>query len=158
MSDYSGPGIYDIIACNAPTRRVSVWGGGSTVGSDVKLYHASQGQNMVWEIVAAGGTEGNPEMGDRQYHIIGVESGLMLCAAENGSDSQCKISTRNVRHGSCRWKMIPCGDGSYFFASVLNESKHLAVSGGSDTDGAMLMTYAKTDASHFKFKLKKPTA
>ena len=35
----------------------------------------------MWEIVAAGGDRGNPEVGDRQYHIIGVDSGLMLCAA-----------------------------------------------------------------------------
>jgi len=32
---------------------------------------------------------------------------------ENGADTACTISTRNVKHGSCRWKMVPTGDGSY---------------------------------------------
>ncbi|KAM4060616.1 ricin-type beta-trefoil lectin domain-like domain-containing protein [Hirsutella rhossiliensis] len=156
MSDYTGPGVYEFYPANALGRRMSVWGGGATVGTAVKLYAAGKTENLAWEIVAAGGDKGDPEVGDRQYHIVGVQSGLMLCAAENGSDSECTISTRPVRHGSCRWKMIPAKNGYYYFASVLNPDKWLAVRGGQDADGAPLMTWAKTEVSHFQFKLKKP--
>lgn len=37
MSDYTGPGVYEMVPCNAPERRVSVWGGGSASGTAVKL-------------------------------------------------------------------------------------------------------------------------
>jgi hypothetical protein len=37
----------------------------------------------VWEIAAAGGTNGQPESGDRQYHILSVSSGLYVtCLGE----------------------------------------------------------------------------
>lgn len=42
------------------------------------------------------------------------------------------------------------------FASCLNTDKYLAVSGAQDKDGAEVMTYAKSTASHFQFKLKTP--
>lgn len=42
---------------------------------------SGQQENLIWGIVAAGGSNGVPEVGDREYHIIGVQSGLMLCAA-----------------------------------------------------------------------------
>jgi hypothetical protein len=33
---------------------------------------------MQFEIVAAGGTQGKPEKGDREYHLIAVNSGLYV--------------------------------------------------------------------------------
>lgn len=41
----------------------------------------TKNENGKWEIVAAGGTKGEPEIGDREYHIIAVDAGLMMCAA-----------------------------------------------------------------------------
>jgi hypothetical protein len=40
--------------------------------------------NTVWEIAAAGGTNGQPESGDREYHILSVSSGLYVtCLGES---------------------------------------------------------------------------
>ncbi|KAG9001001.1 hypothetical protein FRB94_005025 [Tulasnella sp. JGI-2019a] len=35
-------------------------------------------ENQIWEIVAASGDFGDSEVGERQYHILAVNSGLML--------------------------------------------------------------------------------
>lgn len=40
------------------------------------------GANSRFEIVAAGGSNGKPENGDREYHIIAVNSGLYV--TDNG--------------------------------------------------------------------------
>ncbi|KFY07251.1 hypothetical protein V492_07322 [Pseudogymnoascus sp. VKM F-4246] len=156
MSDYTGPGVYEISPANALGKRVSAWGGATTSGTAVKLYSPAQAENLIWEIVAAGGERGDPETGNRQYHIIGVQSGLLLCAAQDGTDTDVTLSTRSVRHGSSRWEIIPAKNGYYQFASALNRNKWLAVRGQLNADGTPLMTYAKTDAPHFQFKLSKP--
>jgi len=37
MSDYSGPGVYEIIPKHAQDMSLNVWGGASTSGTSVKL-------------------------------------------------------------------------------------------------------------------------
>jgi len=162
MSEYTGPGVYELIPGNAPTKAVGV-SGESSIGAAVKLSPATpQSDNVLWEIVAAGGTNGepvvgDPEVGDRQYHILAAGSGLMLCAAEDGSKSNCLISTRSVRHPSCRWKMVPLQNGKYNFQNALGANSWLAVKGAATADGSDVMTWTKEENPHFQFTLKRPT-
>jgi len=37
MSDYTGPGIYEILPNNAPDKSLNVWGGGTATGTPIKL-------------------------------------------------------------------------------------------------------------------------
>jgi len=37
MSDYTGPGIYEILPKNAPEMSLNVWGGGTETGASVKI-------------------------------------------------------------------------------------------------------------------------
>jgi hypothetical protein len=46
-----------------------------------------RGENSQFEIVAAGGTNGQAEKGDREYHIIAVHSGLYV--TKKGTSTTC---------------------------------------------------------------------
>lgn len=59
-------------------------------------------ENTHFAIVAAGGTRGNPEKGDREYHIIAVNSGLYVSASGKLQPSSKNIVylSRQERQGS----------------------------------------------------------
>jgi hypothetical protein len=66
--------------------------------------------------VAAGGTNGKPEKGDREYHIISCNSGLYLTS--NGkytapNSGLIKMELRKPLDGSIRWKIVHVGNGAF---------------------------------------------
>ncbi|KAG9008184.1 hypothetical protein FRB93_006752, partial [Tulasnella sp. JGI-2019a] len=86
-------------------------------------------ENQIWEIVAASGDFGDSEVGERQYHILAVNSGLMLCAPDNVSRGLCTVGSRSVRHPSTRWKIVSAGNGAFYIISAGSANLALNVNG-----------------------------
>lgn len=55
MSDYTGPGIYEIIPHHAQTMSLNIWGGGPEVGTAVKIqyvrpyFHSNPSSVLHWQ-------------------------------------------------------------------------------------------------------------
>ncbi|PSN71219.1 hypothetical protein BS50DRAFT_487014 [Corynespora cassiicola Philippines] len=145
MSDYSGPGVYEIVPFHANGMSLNVWGGGKSAGTQVKLYQRSpNSQNAQFEIVAAGGTQAHPENGDREYHIIAVHSGLYIAA-------NVTTELRSPLDASIRWKLTRVGNGAFYNAGA---KKQLNVRGAGKDAGTELITYDFAEASNSQFFLK----
>ena len=86
--------------------------------------------NTVWEIAAAGGTNGQPETGDREYHILSVSCGLYVtCSGESvllwyTHDEVTRLflgpggtyvtgQIKSCLDPSVRYKIQPAGNGAY---------------------------------------------
>lgn len=86
--------------------------------------------NTVWEIAAAGGKNGQPESGDREYHILSVSSGLYVtCSGESVLlwythdevtrpflETKAAVVTGEIKScldPSVRYKLQPAGNGAY---------------------------------------------
>ncbi|KAL7778163.1 hypothetical protein CFE70_004839 [Pyrenophora teres f. teres 0-1] len=83
MSDYSGPGLYEIIPQHAQKMSLNVWAGGSSA---------------------------KPEIGDREYHIIAGNSGLYLAYDDAGKVT---VQLRAPLDTSIRWKLAYAGNGAF---------------------------------------------
>ncbi|CAE7033608.1 hypothetical protein P3342_007107 [Pyrenophora teres f. teres] len=138
MSDYSGPGLYEIIPQHAQKMSLNVWGGATTAGTAVKLYDRTpSAKNTHFEIVAAGGSSAKPEIGDREYHIIAGNSGLYLAYDDAGKVT---VQLRAPLDTSIRWKLAYAGNGAFCINSV-NGKKQLNVRGGGKENGTEVITY-----------------
>ncbi|KAG9001536.1 hypothetical protein FRB94_004687 [Tulasnella sp. JGI-2019a] len=159
MSNFSGPGVYMVIPTNAKEMCLDVWGGGSNPGAPVRLdYNGMDRENQIWEVVAAGGDRGCPEVGvqDRQYHLLAVNSGLMLCAPVEGEMTGCVVATRSVRDPSTRWKISPAGNEAYYITSMAGTNLALSVQAGRRGRGEDLVVSPKVAQPYFQFELKTP--
>jgi hypothetical protein len=84
----------------------------------------------VWEIAAAGGTNGQPETGNREYHILSVSCGLYVtCLGESVLlwythdevtrlflASNSAVVTGEIKScldPSVRYQIRPAGNGAY---------------------------------------------
>ncbi|KAF2627068.1 hypothetical protein BU25DRAFT_393664 [Macroventuria anomochaeta] len=151
MSDYTGPGIYEILPKHAQDMSLNVWAGANTAGTQVKLYSRTPGaRNSQFAIVAAGGTQGKPEKGDREYHIIAVNSGLYVA-----SNDAIQVTTelRSPLEASIRWKLQHAGNGAFYINSVVT-GKQLNVRGGGKESGTEIITYPPTEGANSQFLLK----
>ncbi|KAG9023859.1 hypothetical protein FRB95_012391, partial [Tulasnella sp. JGI-2019a] len=127
MSDFSGPCVYMFIPTHAREMCMDAWG---WTGPAVKLCeNYRKMENQIWEIVAASGDFGDSEVGERQYHILAVNSGLMLCAPDNVSRGLCTVGSRSVRHPSTRWKIVSAGNGAFYIISAGSANLALNVNG-----------------------------
>ncbi|KAI1546886.1 agglutinin ssa-like protein [Pyrenophora tritici-repentis] len=135
MSDYSGPGLYEIIPQHAQKMSVNVWGGATTAGTEVKLYDRTPtAKNTHFEIVAAGGTSAKPEIGDREYHIIAGNSGLYLACDDA---DKITVQLRAPLDASIRWKLAHVGNGAF----CVNGKKQLNVRGAGKENGTEMIMY-----------------
>ncbi|KAF1364079.1 hypothetical protein EJ07DRAFT_162590 [Lizonia empirigonia] len=151
MSDYTGPGVYEILPKHAPEMSVNIWGGSTAAGTALKLYQRTpSAENTHFAIVAAGGTNGKPEKGDREYHIIAVNSGLYV--SSNGT-MKVTAELRSPLDGSIRWKFAPAGDGSFYITNVYS-NKQLNVRGAGKESGTDIITYDFTNTDNAKFFFK----
>ncbi|KAG9001526.1 hypothetical protein FRB94_004677 [Tulasnella sp. JGI-2019a] len=160
MSNYTGPGIYMIIPMHSKEMCLDIWCGSTDPGTPVKLYNNgnSGGLNQTFEIVAAGGKGGNPEVGDREYHILGVNSGLMLCAPDNGSTEVCVMASRPVKNLSTRWTLVPLENGAFNIINAHASNAALSVRGGGRGSGTDLMIAPRSAGVLYQqFELKRPT-
>ncbi|KAG9000999.1 hypothetical protein FRB94_005023 [Tulasnella sp. JGI-2019a] len=152
MSDFTGPGVYMVIPTHARDMCVDAWG-----RKHVKIYDNARCQeNQIWEIVAAGGDFGDPEVGDKQYHFLAVDSALVLCAPDNAAKGICSLGSRSVRHPSTRWKIVSAGGGAFYIVSAAGANLALNVTGGGRNRGDDLVVTTRAADSHFQFELKKP--
>ncbi|KAF1923731.1 uncharacterized protein M421DRAFT_74449 [Didymella exigua CBS 183.55] len=143
MSDYSGPGTYTIHPKHAPNMSLDVWGGATSAGTPLKLYERVPGaKNHQFAIVAAGGTQGKPETGDREYLIIAVNSGLYVTT-----------ELRSPLDPSIRWKLRHTGNGCFYIDNV-GTAKQLNVRGSGQGNGTEIITYAPFEAENSQFLLK----
>ncbi|KAI4948940.1 hypothetical protein J4E91_005402 [Alternaria rosae] len=145
MSDYTGPGLYEIIPKYVPSMSLNVWGAATTAGTQVKLYPRTKSANNThFEIVAAGGIDGKAEKGDREYHIIAGNSGLYLTSA--GPSQVIKTELRKPLDSSIRWKIVHCGNGAYRINNVDGKTQ-LNVSQVGKTSGTDLIGYQFSDGA-----------
>jgi len=153
MSDYTGPGTYTIIPMNARDKSLNLWGGGnSKPGTQIKLYPKDPvSNNTVWEIAAAGGKNGQPESGDREYHILSVSSGLYVTCSE----TKAAVVTGEIKScldPSVRYKLQPAGNGAYYINCVNGEQ--LNVKGGASTTGTDIISWSAETGANAQFILK----
>ncbi|KAI4666530.1 uncharacterized protein J4E79_002569 [Alternaria viburni] len=146
MSDYTGPGLYEILPRYAPEMSLNVWGAATKEGTQVKLYQRTKSANNThFEIVAAGGTDAKPEKGDREYHIIAACSGLYLTSA-GPKAGYIKTELRKPLDSTIRWKIVHCGNGSYRINNVDGKTQ-LNVAGGGKTSGTDMIGWQFSDGS-----------
>ena len=154
MSDYTGPGMYEIIPYNAQNMSLNVWGGATKAGTQVKLYERSpKAQNTQFEFVAAGGEKAKPENGAREYHIIGANTGLYLAMNDSGNIT---MELRPPLDLSIRWRISHAGNGAFYINSAdTKKAVQLNVRGAGKTSGTELITYQYATAENVWFILKK---
>ncbi|RMZ70335.1 agglutinin ssa [Pyrenophora seminiperda CCB06] len=146
MSDYTGPGLYEILPIYAQTMSLNVWGNEKTAGTAVKLYNrTADAKNTHWEIVAAGGVNAKPESGDREYHIIAANSGLYL-AMNTRENSGVTVELRAPLDPTIRWKLAYCRNGAFCINNV-NNQKQLNVNGGAKAVGTEIISYDMSPTS-----------
>ncbi|KAJ8112548.1 hypothetical protein OPT61_g5109 [Boeremia exigua] len=151
MSDYSGPGIYEIVPVSAPGMNLNVWGGAQTPGTQLKLYpRTSSGRNTQFAIVASGGTQGKPEKGDREYLLIAVNSGLYIASND---DALVTTELRSPTDGTIRWRLQHAGNGAFYINNA-GTGKQLNVRGGAKETGTEIIVYSPTEAGNSQFFLK----
>ncbi|KAL1792889.1 hypothetical protein ACET3X_009396 [Alternaria dauci] len=155
MSDYTGPGMYEILPKHAPEMSLNVWGGATKAGTPIKLYQRTTGANNThFEIVSAGGTSAMSEKGDREYHIICANSGLYLCMNDEGGKITSEI--RPPLDTAIRWKIAYTGNGAYAINNASSKAKQqLNVRGSGKDSGTEVISYTITDnAANAQFILK----
>ncbi|KAJ9650276.1 hypothetical protein H2198_010411 [Neophaeococcomyces mojaviensis] len=152
MSDYTGPGLYEIVPVVAQDKNLNVWTGTKDQGAQIKLYRRNPStENAQFEIVSAGGAWAQPEKGDREYHILVVHSGLYVTAGdEPGVITQ---ELRSPLDGKVRWKIVGTGDGSYQINNV-NGKVQFNVRGSGTSEGTELINYHLENGNNTKFLLK----
>ncbi|CAN9481835.1 unnamed protein product [Alternaria alternata] len=146
MSDYTGPGMYEILPKHAPEMSLNVWGATSPRTKEAKNTH--------FEIVSAGGYNAQPEKGDREYHIICANSGLYLCMNDSGGKITQEI--RPPLDNAVRWKIAHTGNGTYTINNADGQKKQqLNVNGEGKDSGTDVISYAITNgAANAQFILK----
>ncbi|KAH6642393.1 ricin B lectin domain-containing protein [Boeremia exigua] len=151
MSDYSGSGVYELVPMNAQDMSLNVWGGAQSPGTQVKLYpRTASARNTQFAIVAAGGTQGKAEKGDREYLIIACNSGLYVAANDA---MQVTTELRSPLDLSVRWKLQHAGNGAFYINNV-GTGKQLNVRGGYKESGTEIITYMLTENGNAQFVLK----
>ncbi|KAF3050856.1 hypothetical protein E8E11_009667 [Didymella keratinophila] len=151
MSDYPGDGVYEILPKHAQSMSLNVWGGASIAGTPIKLYPRTPGaKNTQFMIVAAGGTQGKPERGDREYLIIAVNSGMYVAANDA---IQVTTGLRSPLDPSIRWRLRHAGNGAFYIENV-GTGKQLNVRGAGKDTGTELIIYAPAEAGNAQFILK----
>ncbi|KAF2137334.1 uncharacterized protein K452DRAFT_321883 [Aplosporella prunicola CBS 121167] len=156
MSDYTGPGIYEIVPRIATNKALNVWGGGNKAGTPVRLYPSRPTQeNAKFEIVLAGGSSGDHEVGPRHYHILSYNSGLYLTApSSQGQGKQVVMNIGPVADESLRWKLLPAGDGAFNVVSAKGDL-HLNVEGSNTQDGANVIVWPRESFPNSQFYIKR---
>ncbi|CAN9381618.1 unnamed protein product [Alternaria alternata] len=155
MSDYTGPGMYEILPKHAPEMSLNVWSAGKTAGTPIKLYpRTTKANNTHFEIVSAGGNRARPEQGDREYHIICANSGLYLCMNDAGGKITSEI--RPPLDTAIRWNIAHTGNGTFAINNVDGKMKQqLNVRGAGKESGTEVIAYGITDnAENAQFILK----
>ncbi|KAI1198106.1 hypothetical protein F5X97DRAFT_323890 [Nemania serpens] len=84
---FSGPGIYSIVSYQGPDNNANSWGGGTTLGQEVKLHPKEPlTSNAKWQVALASGS------GDSaQYFIINLANGGYLTATEKNKPTTCQF-------------------------------------------------------------------
>ncbi|CAN9203465.1 unnamed protein product [Alternaria alternata] len=147
MSDYTGPGMYEILPKHAPEMSLNVWGGATTAGTPIKLYpRTKQANNTHFEIVSAGGYYAQPEKGNREYHIICANSGLYLCMNDSGGKITQEI--RPPLDNAVRWNIAYAGNGTFYINNVNGQKRQqINVRGAGKESGTEVISYAITDGA-----------
>lgn len=148
---FAGPGLYEIVLYQAPTKCLNSWGGTKDVGEVVKSFGrdnpALPTYNSVWQVALANSAFGEPA----QYFIINGHNGYFLTATAAGTIVSSQ--QRSPSDKSVRWfiKESPGNKGVFYINSVSPDLGQLNVSYASTESGASILAWPISNEDNTKF-------
>ncbi|KAJ5678565.1 uncharacterized protein N7477_004198 [Penicillium maclennaniae] len=151
MSDYTGPGLYQLLAAHAPNLAAAIEGESSTSGSRVMGWDKSSGgDHLKWVIAAAGNDE---------YFVLNYGSGLYMCTSADGKlGGQIVGNLIGAKSKLARWKIIPTnnGSGAYYLESVDQPDQCLAFNKEGTSNGTLVVQWSKSAQKNCQVFIRTP--
>ncbi|KAI1182374.1 hypothetical protein F5B17DRAFT_449686 [Nemania serpens] len=142
---FHGPGIYSLVSYQGPQNNANSWGGGTTLGQEVRLYPKNPlGDNAKWQVaLASGGVE------SAQYFIINLANGGYLTVGEKDKTTTCQFKLPT--DPKVRWTIKHHKkQGKYDVYTVNSCAGHMQLncSGGSSDKGTDILAYQTEDGDN----------